>query len=386
MNPFYSVESPAILSNRAGAFSFPDDGWCHLVPKGEFPHKESGVVQVFDDEAFDAMIRNFRTEEQKPNFPGIRGDFDHFSYDNDKSTEASCWIQDVQKRENGLWGRLKLTTKGRAGAEGGDYRLLSPTFRPAECSILENRAMTNGAGEKETRPLRVRPLRLDSIAFCNNPNLAGMVPISNRGEAPPQNPAAETKINRMKKVCDELGLSQDAAEDAIHAEVKKLKNRAQQADMAHEALKNRCASLEADNTSLLKNQVESDLTVYANRIPKGWEEKVKGMLLENRASNIEWLKGLPEIKTPGAPAPIHNRNADLSDIARRNGASDPSAIAAAANQTPDETPESRARARTIRNRASQILAMSIKNRQGKQYDRCWKEAESEIDSKMAAAN
>ena len=380
MKPFYAINAPTSLFNRFGSFQFPDDGWCHLVPKGEFPHAKSGVLQVFDDVGLQAMVKNFHTEAEASNFPGIRGDFDHFSYDDDKPTEASCWVQDVQIRDNGLWGKLKLTHKGRMAAEGGEYRLVSPTFRPAECDIVENRLLTNAAGEKDNKPIKVRPLRLDSIAFCNNPNLLGMVPISNR-DTPLDKPEAETKDKRMKSVCEHLGLSPDASEEAVLAEVKKNTERAKQADVAHEALKNRNSKLETENAAMLTAVVDGDLERLSNRFAPASKDQVRKMMLENREATLAFLEALPEMteaKKQGAEKVIHNRDqASVTDLAKRNAASNTDAD----NQTADEKSAQNARAKNILNRANELLAQSKKNRNGRTFDQCWRAAESEIMAK-----
>ena len=80
-------------------FELPADGWYHIAPLGEFPHAAAGVVQVIDADACRAIVNAFRDQAAKPNFPGLLIDFDHFSLDRQKPSEAAGWISDVQFRE-----------------------------------------------------------------------------------------------------------------------------------------------------------------------------------------------------------------------------------------------------------------------------------------------
>ena len=93
--------SPArLILNRD--FELPADGWYHIAPLGEFPHAAAGVVQIIDADACRAIVNAFRDQAAKPNFPGLLIDFDHFSLDRQKPSEAAGWISDVQFREPAL--------------------------------------------------------------------------------------------------------------------------------------------------------------------------------------------------------------------------------------------------------------------------------------------
>ena len=80
-------------------FELPADGWYHIAPLGEFPHAAAGVVQVIDPDACRAIVNAFRDQAAQPNFPGLLIDFDHFSLDRQKPSEAAGWICDVQFQE-----------------------------------------------------------------------------------------------------------------------------------------------------------------------------------------------------------------------------------------------------------------------------------------------
>src|ERR1051326_5815864 len=144
-----------LLSNRAG--SLPADGWFHLVPLGRFPHS-SGKTQLIDEPAIDAMVNAFQ--------PRLLVDQEHWSYDTTRSSEAFGWVEAVEKRADGLWGKIDWSDLGQAAIANTRYRFISPVWLSSDTRKLPDDA--------------VRPLRLDSLGLTNSPNLRGMVPLWNR--------------------------------------------------------------------------------------------------------------------------------------------------------------------------------------------------------------
>lgn len=337
-------------------FRLPADGWYHLVPMGEFPHP-SGVVQVVDREAVRAICNRFAQEQGRANFPGLLVDFDHFSDDPEKPTEAAGWVIGLQARDSGVWGQIRWSDAGEAAVKGGRYRLVSPVWLRRDCEALGNAQ-------------RLRPLRLHKVALTNDPNMKGMEPLSNRaGEefrrgvsAPMAGSGKTNKTERtkMKNVATKLGLSAEASEDAVLEAVTKLLNRAEQAEAGLEPLNARVKALETENRALLEAQAEADLDKYANRIKPEKRAAWKGALLANRAQALELLEGLPEPEPPKnspATATVLNR-AQTKTPEGKAGVADPAAAALAAK---------------IRNRAAQIA-----KDQNLSFSRAWELAKGEF--------
>ncbi len=90
----------SLLLNRDG-FQVPADGWYQVAPLGEFAHAQAGVVQVVDAEACATMANRFAEEAKVANFAGLLVDFDHFSLDGEKRSEAAGWITDLAVRVPG---------------------------------------------------------------------------------------------------------------------------------------------------------------------------------------------------------------------------------------------------------------------------------------------
>jgi phage I-like protein len=259
--------------------SLPADGWVQVAPTGEYPHSETGLTQVLDDAALEAMVNSFRDGGEE-----ILVDQDHFSYQPDKPSTAMGWIKELAKRSNGLWAKIDLTPVGREAIANGLYRFVSPVWARADCEDL-------GGG-------KVRPRRLDSVGLTNQPNLRGMVPLSNRatGNGPS---GAETKPthkeSHMKdKLITALGLAADAADSAVVEAVTTLKNRAASLETAN-------ADLKKNSRELLEAQVETDLAQYADRIAN--KEAMRKVLLNDRKSGLEMLQALKPVEKPA----LHNR-------------------------------------------------------------------------------
>ena len=160
-------------------FELPADGWHQLAPLGEFPHSAAGIVQVIDAVACTLMVAAFENARATSgNFPGLLIDFDHFSLDAEKRSEAAGWITDLKfcppssgNNPAGLFASIRWSDTGEAAVKGGRYRFLSPVWAKTDCEDL--------GGD------RFRPVRLLNAAVTNDPNLKGILPLSNRTPSAP---------------------------------------------------------------------------------------------------------------------------------------------------------------------------------------------------------
>lgn len=107
------------MENKA-LFKTDPGGWIHIAPFGEHPHS-CGVIQVVDRKGCDAMVAALeaRREREGDAFAGVLLDYDHFSMDTDKPSEAAGWVVDLATRDDGLWGRVRWTDTGLKAVEGG---------------------------------------------------------------------------------------------------------------------------------------------------------------------------------------------------------------------------------------------------------------------------
>lgn len=144
-----------LILNRE-SYELPSDGWYQVAPLGEFLHAMSGVVQVVDREACEAMVQRFEAEEAVDNFAGLLIDFDHFSLDQGNKSEAAGWIVGLEARGvaggdgearnaewgpaaeqarcgAGLWARIRWSDLGEEAVKGGRYRFISPVWARSDC-------------------------------------------------------------------------------------------------------------------------------------------------------------------------------------------------------------------------------------------------------------
>jgi len=331
------------LLNRDG--SLPADNWYHLVPLGEYPLREKNTagkvttrIQILDDRALEAMVNNFR--------PKLLIDQEHWSYELDRSSEAFGWLAEVQKREDGLWGRVEWTDLGEAAVKNKRYRFLSPVWLPRD---------TESLGKD-----RLRPLRLDSAGLTNTPNLRGMVPLSNRSspDGPPapdrtQSPRHNKPKGTMNSVATRLGLSAEASDDAVLAELTKLITERDGLKAEVIPLKNRVTELEKTNGELLAAQIDADLDTHGIK-EDGKRARLKPVLaaMKNREERVAFLKDV--VAKPGMASDKNKADKALLNRADSKPPGD--------STQPEE-------AKTAKERESAVREYQLRNRCS--YDDAW---------------
>ncbi len=158
--PPFGIVTPLLNRKPDGAFEFPADNLYLIAPKGYHPHSESGMIQVIDEVAVEAMANAFKPGEE------LLVDFDHESWSKDKRTVAAGWIQNLEGRSGGLYAEIRWSRCGKEALGGGDYRFLSPVWTLNNCRQID-----------ETH---IRPMALTDAGITNRPNLRGMAALSNR--------------------------------------------------------------------------------------------------------------------------------------------------------------------------------------------------------------
>jgi len=120
-------------------FQHPADGWYQIEPLGEHPNAPANVVQVIDVEAARSIVNRFNTSADAGTLSHgaeMLVDHEHFSHDVDKETRAFGWLNRLDARADGIYGRIRWSTTGKAAVDGGDYRFFSTEYNPEQCAIL----------------------------------------------------------------------------------------------------------------------------------------------------------------------------------------------------------------------------------------------------------
>jgi hypothetical protein len=248
-------------------------------------------------------------------------DHEHFKHDADKETRAFGWLQKLENRADGYYGRIRWTNTGKPAVDGGDYRFFSTEYDRKDLTVLK----------KEGKLQTVRPLRLDGLTLTNSPNNKGGKPITNRSLAkvpadgccpacncalqttdepavqqcpqcqtnyaganvPAANQTTKNQAKRMKTVANKLGLTAEASEEAILTAVTTLLNRATEAEGKVTTLTNRITPLETENQTLMGEQVDAILADHGIKEPK-IANRLKPTLLtlKNRQERLDTLADL----------------------------------------------------------------------------------------------
>jgi phage I-like protein len=258
------------------------DGWFHIAPHGTFPHP-TGAMQVIDAEACEAMLGTFREEARQANFPGLLVDFDHSSHDPAQPTTAAGWIGGLEHRGDGLYAQIRWSDLGHQALTGGRYRLASPVWNRADCDQWTAPA-TDGR-----EVVHLRPRRLDRLALTNDPNLPGLMPLSNRAEQSSDGhrpPLQQIQMNLRTEILQRLQLPGTATDAEITEAL-----RSQTTEL--ETLRNRCRRL-------VESQADADLERFADVITN--REVVRAQLVANRDGTLALLNAL---RAPEPVAPLH---------------------------------------------------------------------------------
>jgi hypothetical protein len=116
----------------------------------------------------------------------------------------------------------------------------------------------------------------------------------------------------MKSIAAELGLTPEAAEEAVLAEVRKIKNRADTAERSvqtitseRDTIKNRATALEADLTTLRTELADADLAPLAGKLKAEELAPLKQGLITTRAATLPLIRltvaNLPAATEPARP-------------------------------------------------------------------------------------
>ena len=184
------------------------------------------AVFVFDEAAAKTVMDAFKAAAKNPEWPGVLVDEEHYSLDSSKSSAAMAWAKDIRQENDGsIWTRWEFTPKGRELWESKTLLNRSPAFACAR----------NG---KE-----YRPVELKSIAMTNTPHFSKLSTLAAARAAEVNNNKGEI---HMKKLMAELGLAEDASEDAAVAACKALKDQASAATKAKDEALAECRRMKCD--------------------------------------------------------------------------------------------------------------------------------------------
>lgn len=339
------------ILNRQG--KLPDDGFYHIEALGEHVNHAHRVVQVIDEKAVTSIVNRFKAVAEKAGegFAGQRIDKDHLSHDQANDTAAMGWTKEVTNRADGLYARINWTPLGRPlikpenPADDPAYKFFSTEYDEDNWEKIGTRVIN-----KKVYAV-IRPLSLDGLALTNDPNNRGQRGISNRkGDVADADNQPDPTMKEVNKL---LGLAEDASEASAVEALRKIQNRATQAEAS-------VTSLTAERDTLRVAVVEADLEKYKNRYKPEQREAIKGQLITNRAGTILILEAMAEPAATTKGGTITNRSTATPPAGER--------------VTTDEAAADQDRAKKIMNRANELRRLTP----SRSFDSCWHEAQQEI--------
>lgn len=299
--------------------------WNKLFPLGVTKYRQDmpGGKLCFDKAFCSELVANAKAILAKGH--RIQGNYHHFGGDDVdprtplENTIASGWLQDVELRQDGVYGLIDWTEKARVFIDAKELQYLSPEF------YLSWMNRDTGKPQGPT---------LVGFALTNTPFLKELPPVAASEQHPTQaDPSAATGAKRMEKklLCALLGLSEDAADDVIQAKLKELnaaalklaeqekaalKLKESQAASAAEIttlreaavkLTERVTEVEKQNAALLSERKTSEVKAFfdglikAGKIIPASREGFEKLALSNGLEAVKFLDTLPTVVTaPGA--------------------------------------------------------------------------------------
>jgi phage I-like protein len=209
----------------------------HEIPGRGTSDKPADVecVTIFNRQVLESILQSFGNE--------ILVDYEHFSHDPDKSTEAAGWGREVRMsaRGDGVEIEVEWTAPAREKIVSGVYRYISPEF--------------DGRLELVDGTLCFFPTRVTGAGLTNRPKLTMLRPVSaNRNTQ-----HTPTMDKALQLLCGLIGCADSATPEELAQAV--------------DAYKQRVSALEAENQSFKDGQIEADMKANEDVIGKCRDEQ-----------------------------------------------------------------------------------------------------------------
>lgn len=284
----------------------PDD-WINISPYGEFPNEKG--TQVVDRDAADSMVAAFNSLLGKVGrlfrgLPIYRG-HPHQRPDLWPDDARYGRVNELQAREDGLYGKVAWNDLGQKNKEQGYYVYPSPGWKFQKL----------GGG-------RIKPRLLDHIGLTNNPNIFESVPVTNSRTttAAPAESTTTQKENQMErtKLIAALGLAADATDEQILTAINSLatERTTLATNVQNANTEKETAINEAKRFKKLAIDHELDLAVNDGRLSAAERPQWATKFEENFEATANELKEKqPALNTKGLGLKPNGK--DLSDASKR---------------------------------------------------------------------
>ena len=176
LKSIFSVTLPASQAGDA-------PGWMQLFPSGTFSGRDGRGPYTCDPVSVVAQTRAHNGPLDIP------VDYDHqleFSAVNGQPAPAAGWITALEARDDGVWGHVEWTEKGRAHVAAREYRYVSPVYYHDPSGVIQS---------------------IESVALTNVPNLTGLKALASREPSGQQSFTGESPMSFLKTIASVLGVT-----------------------------------------------------------------------------------------------------------------------------------------------------------------------------------
>jgi hypothetical protein len=186
-----AAENSAALSNQ---FILLQEEWVQLSPFGDFPHARG--LQRLDRSAAEALVARFQSFLGRAGrlFGGVPFYVGHPDLPNASELadrKAYGWVEELQAREDGLYGRVKWSQAGLDLLRNGHYKFLSPFWEAREVTVESGRKV-------------FQPTVLLSVGLTNQPNIP-VKPLANQAAPYPDTAPAPLPLANTRSRVGNLG-------------------------------------------------------------------------------------------------------------------------------------------------------------------------------------
>lgn len=235
--------------------------WLHLLPTGEFKGVDGRGPYAAPD--MDALIATFSREGHK-----LAVDENHstdLAAKHGRSAPARGWIVELQKRDDGLYGRVEWTPEGERMVMSKEYGFLSPVFlhsalKPFKIGKVVRVSLTNDPNLTALKSLHSKEetAMLEQLRkVFGLPETADEATIMAAVSA--AHSAQTTGVALMSRIAEAAGVAKETAPDALVIAIQS-RGKATATEQENADLKTQLISLQSQFTTLANGTAKDKAT------------------------------------------------------------------------------------------------------------------------------
>jgi hypothetical protein len=173
------LQTETLAPQLQNEFSLLQPDWLQISPFGDFPHARG--LQRVDRAAAERMVAQFNSFRGRLGrlFGGVPFYIGHPDVPNGSEIadrKAYGWVDQLEAREDGLYGRVKWSDAGLDLLKNAHFKYLSPYWEAREIEMQNGRRV-------------YQPMALVSVGLTNQPNIP-VRPLANEGVGREMEPLA----------------------------------------------------------------------------------------------------------------------------------------------------------------------------------------------------